>query len=223
VDLGWKLAAVHQGWGGEGLLESYEAERRPAGARACAEAMKNFERITPRRQFAAIHDDSAEGTRLRAKLGEKLSKAMRNAWDNPLNTHLGYRYDASPVCIPDGAPPPEPEDSRVYLQSSHPGGRAPHAWLAQGRSTLDLFGPGFTLLKFAGERGSFAVTAKARGIPFSEVQIDDPAVARLYERKWVLVRPDGHVAWRADAPPSDPGALFDRLRGAIKLEEEHTS
>ena len=220
VDLGWKLAAVHQRWGGEALLESYDAERRPAGARACAEAMKNIERITPRRQFATIHDDSAEGTRLRAELGEKLSKAMRNAWDNPLNTHLGYRYDASPLCIPEGAPPPEPEDSRVYLQSSHPGGRAPHAWLAPGRSTLDLFGPGFTLLKFARQRDSFAGAAKARGIPFSEAQIDDPAVARLYERKWVLVRPDGHVAWRGDAPPADPGALFDRITGATKLEEE---
>ncbi|MBW8905766.1 MAG: FAD-dependent monooxygenase, partial [Betaproteobacteria bacterium] len=125
VDLGWKLAALHEGWGGEYLLASYEPERRPTGVRACAEAMKNFERITPRRTFAAIHDDSPEGRGLRSELGAKLAQSMRNAWDNPLNTHLGYRYDGSPICMADGPPPPEPADSRVYVQSSHPGGRAP--------------------------------------------------------------------------------------------------
>ena len=144
---------------------------------------------------------------------------MRNAWDNPLNVHLGYRYDGSPVCIADGAPPPEPEDSRGYVQSSHPGSRAPHAWLADGRSTLDLFGRGFTLLCFSTEKETFSREAQRRGIPFTAVKIDDPAIARLYERKLVLVRPDGHVAWRSDAVPEDPGAVLDRIRGEVQLEE----
>ncbi|MGH8670404.1 MAG: FAD-dependent monooxygenase [Burkholderiales bacterium] len=215
VDLGWKLAAVLQGWGGEGLLGSYEAERRPTGLRACHEAMKNFERITPRRSFPHIHEDSTEGRKTREQLGQKLSVSMRNAWDNPLNTHLGYRYDASPVCVADGTPPPEPEDSRLYAQSSHPGGRAPHAWLAEGRSTLDLFGEGFTLLRFSA-KADFSGEAQRRAIPFKVIDIEDPEIARLYERKLVLVRPDGHVAWRADAPPADPGAVLDRVRGAAK-------
>jgi 2-polyprenyl-6-methoxyphenol hydroxylase-like FAD-dependent oxidoreductase len=223
VDLGWKLAAVQQGWGGEKLLESYEAERRPAGARACQEAMKNFERITPRRHFPAIHEDSPEGRRTRSELGEKLSKSMRNAWDNPLNTHLGYRYDGSPVCIPDGTPPPEPADSRVYVQSSHPGARAPHAWLAHGRSTLDLFGRGFTLLRFGSARETFSAEAETRRIPFDVVNIDDPAIAELYEKRLVMVRPDGHVAWRGDTVPEHPGAVFDRIRGESQLEEEQAS
>lgn len=223
VDLGWKLAAVHEGWGGEHLLASYEPERRPTGQRACAEAMKNFERITPRRTFAAIHDDSPAGRELRAELGAKLAQSMRNAWDNPLNTHLGYRYERSPICVADGAPPPEPADSRVYLQSSHPGGRAPHAWLADGRSTLDLFGRGFTLLRFARTPETFADAAAKRAMPLERVDIDDPAIAALYERKLVLVRPDGHVAWRGDAAPVDAGAVLDRARGAVRstiLEEE---
>jgi 2-polyprenyl-6-methoxyphenol hydroxylase-like FAD-dependent oxidoreductase len=215
VDLGWKLAAVHEGWGGEQLLASYEAERRPAGLRACQEAMKNFERITPRRSFAEIHDDSAEGAKLRADLGGKLAVSMRNAWDNPLNTHLGYRYDGSPVCIPDGAPPPEPQDSRDYAQSSHPGGRAPHAWLADGRSTLDLFGNGFTLLRFSCIRETFSEEARRRGMPLRAVDIGDAAVAELYEKRLVLVRPDGHVAWRGDAPPADAGAVLDLVRGEL--------
>ncbi|HEY5898001.1 MAG TPA: FAD-dependent monooxygenase [Burkholderiales bacterium] len=223
VDLGWKLAAVHEGWGGEGLLASYEAERRPTGQRACAEAMKNFERITPRRHFPHIHEDTAEGRRTRQELGAKLAVSMRNAWDNPLNTHLGYRYDASPVCIADGAAPPEPDDSRLYEQSSHPGGRAPHAWLADGRSTLDLFGKAFTVVNFGGVATAFREAAKARRMPLEVVEIDDAAIAALYERKLVLVRPDGHVAWRGDQPPQNTGAVLDRARGAVQsiiLEEE---
>lgn len=209
VDLGWKLAAVLQGWGGEGLLASYEAERRPTGQRACQEAMKNFERINPRRHFPHIHESSEEGRRTREELGKKLAVSMRHAWDNPLNTHLGYRYD-SPLCIPDGAPPPEPEDSRVYVQSSHPGGRAPHAWLADGRSTLDLFGDGFTLLGF----GQDAPGLPRCAAPVRFVSIQDPAIAELYERRYVLVRPDGHVAWRGDRLPADFHDVLDRARGA---------
>jgi hypothetical protein len=214
---------VHEGWGGQALLESYNAERRPTGARACQEAMKNFERITPRRQFPAIHDDSPEGSRTRAELGEKLSRSMRSAWDNPLNTHLGYRYERSPVCIPDGLAPPEPDDSRVYIQSSHAGSRAPHAWLGDGRSTLDLFGRGFTLLQFGSEKESFSASAKKRSVPLTVVPIQDRTIKEIYERDLVLVRPDGHVAWRGDESPSDAGALLDRIRGEVQLEEEQAS
>jgi 2-polyprenyl-6-methoxyphenol hydroxylase-like FAD-dependent oxidoreductase len=225
VDLAWKLAAMHQGWGGPALLASYEAERRPVGARACAEAMRNFERITPRRHFPDIHADSEAGRKVRAELGAKLSVSMRNAWDNPLNTHLGYRYEGSGITVADGAPPAEPEDSRVYLQSSYPGGRAPHAWLAGGKSTLDLFGNGFTLLRFGSATDNFTKQAKARDIPLEVVDIDDAAIARLYEKRLVLVRPDGHVAWRGDVPPADAGAVLDRVRGAAhsNIPEEEVS
>jgi 2-polyprenyl-6-methoxyphenol hydroxylase-like FAD-dependent oxidoreductase len=219
VDLGWKLAALIQGCGGEGLLASYEAERRPAGLRACQEAMKNFERLSsptsPRRHFPHIHENSPEGRATRDELGRKLAVSMRSAWDNPLNTHLGCRYGRSPVCIADGAPPPEPEDSRVYVQSSHPGGRAPHAWLSEGRSTLDLFGDGFTLLRFSSKE-NLSTEARRRGVPLQTVDIDDAAIAALYERRLVLVRPDGHVAWRGDALPGDAGALLDRVTGAFR-------
>jgi len=57
-------------------------------------------------------------------------------------------------------------------------------------------------------------TFSDRGVPLSVETIGNPAIALLYERRLVLVRPDGHVAWRADAPPADPSALVDRVRGA---------
>jgi hypothetical protein len=177
--------------------------------------MKNFERITPRRHFPHIHEDSPEGRKTREELGQKLSVSMRNAWDNPLNTHLGYRYAQSPVCIPDGPLPPEPQDSRVYAQSSHPGCRAPHAWLADGRSTLDLFERGFTL-QFSSRDNPFASAADHRRVPLKCVSVEDPQVAQLYERKLVLVRPDGHVAWRGDRSPADAAEVLERVRGAAR-------
>jgi hypothetical protein len=104
-----------------------------------------------------------------------------------------------------------------YAPTARPGSRAPHAWLAEERSTLDLFGDGFVLLAFdsAADDGSPIVeAARMRGMPLKMLAIEDGAIANLYERRLVLVRPDGHVAWRDDAPPKDPLALVDRVRGA---------
>jgi len=58
-------------------------------------------------------------------------------------------------------------------------------------------------------------------VPLDVVALDQPAIAALYQRKLVLVRPDGHVAWRGDAPPADALALIDRVRGAARLATGH--
>jgi 2-polyprenyl-6-methoxyphenol hydroxylase-like FAD-dependent oxidoreductase len=217
VDLGWKLAALHQGWGGPHLLASYEAERRPVGIRQCDEAMDNFERYGSRKATPHVTEETAEGEAVRSAIGRRLATANAQAWENPLNTHLGYRYEGSPIVVPDGALPPEPEDHRLYEPSSHPGCRAPHAWLADGRSTLDLFGRGFVLLRLgaaAPGAGPLEDAARQRGVPLEVVALAEPEIATLYERALVLVRPDGHVAWRGDVVPPDPLALVDTVRGA---------
>jgi hypothetical protein len=56
--------------------------------------------------------------------------------------------------------------------------------------------------------------AEARGVPLRVEDVDSEAAAELYQRRLVLVRPDGHVAWRADAVPDDALTLIDRVRGA---------
>jgi hypothetical protein len=56
--------------------------------------------------------------------------------------------------------------------------------------------------------------AEARGVPLKLIQVDDPDIARLYERKLVLVRPDAYVAWRGDQCPADAAAVIDHVRGA---------
>jgi hypothetical protein len=214
VDIGWKLAAVLQGWGGGRLVESYDRERRPVGVRNVRMATGFYMSMADMDEAdAAIGDDTEEGGRQRLALGDKLMREIGREF-RTIGLQIGYRYDDSPICVPDGSPPPA-DDPATYLPSARPGARAPHAWLKDGRSILDLYGRGFVLLRFgAGDITPLDVAAAARGVPLTVVDLDEPEVADLYEQRLVLVRPDGHVAWRADAVPDNCAALIDRVRGA---------
>jgi len=132
----------------------------------------------------------------------------------PIGVHLGSAYENSPLIVDDGAPP-VPFDPVRYTPSARPGQRAPLGWIVPGQSALDLFGRGFTLLRFGGA-GSEALIASAREaeLPLNVEDVADYALARLYERRLVLVRPDGHVAWRGDSAPAQARAIIDRVRGA---------
>jgi 2-polyprenyl-6-methoxyphenol hydroxylase-like FAD-dependent oxidoreductase len=199
VDLAWKLAAAVEGWGGDVLLDSFDAERRPVAIRNVKEASSNLRRMLSPGRNDELLDDTEAGAAVRRRVGEAMSQAMRNEWYT-LGMHLGYRYEDSPVCVADGTPP-IPDDSRNYIPTTRPGSRAPHLWLADGRSTLDLFGRNFVLLRIgarAPDAGPLLQAARQRRLPLEVVAIDDPAVAAAYERSLVLVRPDGHVAWRGD-------------------------
>ena len=211
VDLGWKLAAVLRGWGGDALLDSYTPERRPVAARAAAFSTGNFRAWTAAKDCAAMLDETSEGEALRAQVGRTLADSTQVEWES-LGLQLGYRYEASPVCVPDGTPPPADEHAR-YVQTARPGHRAPHAWLPDGRSTLDLFGQGFVLMASSGANSAaLDAAARRRRVPFSVHRIKDTEVAALYDAPLVLVRPDGHVAWRGDDHP-DPDTLLAIVTG----------
>ncbi|WP_371574637.1 FAD-dependent monooxygenase [Streptomyces sp. NBC_01314] len=212
VDLGWKLAAVLQGWGGPGLLDSYEPERRPIAVRNVTEASSNWtsdSRLTP---DAVLYRADAEGERARDEMGE-LIRRSRGKEFRCTGVQLGYRYSGSPICVPDGTPEP-PDEPDDYVPSTWPGCRAPHLWMPDGSSVLDHFGRGFVLVISGSADPSALVKAAAqRGVPLTLLRLADPAAARLYERPLVLVRPDGHVGWRGERAPADSVAVFDRLRG----------
>jgi 2-polyprenyl-6-methoxyphenol hydroxylase-like FAD-dependent oxidoreductase len=214
VDLGWKLAATVQGWGGDQLLASYDAERRPIGHRNVDMAAEFYLRHENFDQgLGAIEEDTESGRTLRQRLGGDLVRDI-GAMFRTIGMQIGYRYEGSPIVVPDGTPP-VPDNPDEFAASARPGSRAPHAVLQDGRSILDLYGRGFTLVRFndvAG--GSIGEAAKARGVPLRTVAADDPDAAKLYERKLVLVRPDGHVAWRGDREPDNSLAVIDRVRGA---------
>src|SRR5262249_44905129 len=146
-DLGWKLAAVLQGWGGPILLDTYDYERRPASTRATEASLRSYRRVRIDLQHTELNDPTPAGESLRRKLGQQLVEANERTW-HCLGVHLGYIYDPSPIVIPDEGPRPV-DDEFEYEPSSFPGARAPHAWLGDSQSVLDLFGNGFTLLKFA--------------------------------------------------------------------------
>ena len=211
-DLGWKLAAVLKGWGGATLLDSYDFERRPAAARATEESLRNYHRLVDGTSYAGIAADDAVGRALRSQVGSKLVAENERAW-HPIGIHLGHVYAPSPVVVDDGTA--SVEASEDYVPSTRPGARAPHARLADGRSLLDLFGAGFTLLNFgAVDVTPFETAAARRGMPLDIHRIDDRAIAALYEAPLVLVRPDGHVAWRGTACPAHTLAVVDQVRGA---------
>jgi 2-polyprenyl-6-methoxyphenol hydroxylase-like FAD-dependent oxidoreductase len=215
VDLGWKLAATVKGWGGAGLLASYDAERRPAGRRAVDGATGfHLAQSGWGDGLDRLAEKSPDGASLRQRIGETLVDNVGREF-RTLGLQIGYRYEDSPICVPDGTAP-EPDDPETYRPSARPGSRAPHVWLQEGRSILDCFGRGFTLLEFGNVAETTALrdAAAGRRMPLDVVRVDDREARSIYERSLVLVRPDGHVAWRGDALPANPGALLDRVRGA---------
>ncbi|HEY6868202.1 MAG TPA: FAD-dependent monooxygenase [Novosphingobium sp.] len=224
ADLAWKLAAVIQGWGGPGLLPAYEAERQPVARRNVTEAAVNLGRmLSTRKQLPPpeVFEPGPAGDAARKAYGDMYTETMKPEWFT-LGITMGYRYDDSPIIVPDGTPAP-PLEVTTYTQTARPGARAPHVWLGEDRSTIDLFDLDFVLLRIGRDGtadhpdvAALVGAAKATGLPLRVVDLASDAVAEAYARRLVLVRPDGHVAWRADAAPDAAEArrIIDTVRGA---------
>lgn len=213
-DIGWKLAAVMNGWGGQHLLQSYQIERRPV-------AQRNIERSGV---HMSVHgtwwewcrDAGAATTTSQDEEGRKLKEKIRGLMteqdgeNKDVGIELGARYNGSPIVVPDDdqdrngmekAQEP-PWNVRSYVPSTWPGARAPHVFLKDGETSIfDLFGPWFTFVDFSSngsESGKFAAAAEKLGIPLKVVHLPDEAhVRKIWSRDGVLVRPDDHVAWRS--------------------------
>lgn len=212
-DLSWKLAAVLDGWGGRHLLDSYDYERRPASSRATEVSLLNYYRLTGGSQSPVIEEDTEAGRAARRRIGEHLVHENEKSW-NPPGVHLGYIYNPSPIVVPDGTKRP-PDDTVDYVPTAYPGARAPHAWLGPATSTLDLFGETFVLLNFGGSpTAGIESAARDRRVPFRVHRLFNDEAAALYGSPLVLVRPDGHVAWRGEELPRDLFGLLDTVRGA---------
>ncbi len=214
-DLGWMLDALVRGWGGPRLLEAYDLERRSVAIRNSLSSTKNYAVWVEKTGRDRVLEDTPEGEAQRRAIGAQMSASLKQEWFS-LGIGMGYRYEGSPIIVPDGTPP-TPDDPSDYVQTARPGHRAPHAWLQDGRSIIDLFGNGFVLLRFGlpvPDASEFVAAARSRDMPLFVHGIGDQKIAALYERRLVLVRPDGQVAWRADFAPKDAGAVLDTARGA---------
>lgn len=217
ANLAWKLAAMVQGWGGSGLLASYEAERKPIALRNTGAARQLSKNIGDIAIPPAVEQNSPAGEQARRELGAVLSTCGEQY--GSIGVQLGARYDGSSIVAENGAP--RSDDFVNYTPSSVPGGRAPHFWLDDGRgfgsSLFDRLGTGFTLLRLGGKAPATSALAEAAAqaaIPFTIVDCPDDEARDLYGCDLALIRPDQHVAWRGNAVAPDADRLLARVIGA---------
>ncbi len=223
-NLAWKLAAVLRGRAGPGLLDTYEAERKPVAESNAAWSAENARRIW------GILDSvsAADGDGLRAGVEDQLNHISSEG------RALGFQY-ASAAVVSDGLPSPA-SSTQTYQPTASPGSRAPHVWLTNGRgriSTIDLFDLQPTLLAdAAGDswRAGFAALAPATRSYLRLLTVGAGGDLQDPHRDWrelyglerggaVLVRPDGHVAWRSPTEVADPGAALTAvLRQVLALD-----
>ena len=196
VNLGWKLAAVIRGASPQ-LLGSYEIERKPLAERNTAYAQRFADSVGMFRALPLLEEDSPAGQAERARASAHLNDHVRMEFNIPGVT-FGGRYDASPLIVNDGSTPP-PDSAGTYVPTASPGGRAPHAWLADGSSLYDSFGFEWTLLVLGPDApgvSAFVDGAAALGLELKVVRQASEALRALYEAPLALIRPDQIVAWR---------------------------
>jgi 2-polyprenyl-6-methoxyphenol hydroxylase-like FAD-dependent oxidoreductase len=215
TDLAWKLAATLAGWGGPGLLKSYEVERRQIGDRNVgASRYATIGRRKWRGMWRPdIRENSPAGEETRKKLRAVADVEQRKS-NEMIGAELGYRYVDSPIIcnIPGG-----PEHLfREYHPTTWPGARLPHVWLDGGTPLQDKIADGYTVLKLAGTKadaGGLQDAIAAHGAPVRVLDVPDKVARDVYGYDLVLIRPDMHVVWRGNAAPEDAGKVADIATG----------
>lgn len=183
-----------------------------------------------RTAFKVLFSDTPEGVTRRHRLNEVIQTQRTEFQAHDLE--LGFHYDSDAV-IPDGTLAPEQSPmGDHYEPTTRPGHRLPHAWLEQdGKrvSTLDIIGHGrFTML--IGTQGEIWRQAVDRVAETYGLAIDVQEVGSSGDFKdlgdWVrvravdeggaiLVRPDGHVGWRALTKSENAAHDLDLALGVI--------
>ena len=240
-NLAWKLAYVLRGDAGPALLDTYDPERTPVGRQIVLRANKSIEEFGP--IFAALGlDDTSDPEVLQKRMAARADNtpsaaaqriALRDALElknyefNAHGVEMGQRY-ASPAIVPDGSPePPYERDPELYYQATTwPGARLPHCWLGRDGhkvSTLDLAGKGrFALLTgIAGEAWASELPPHVDayvigpGRTYTDLYEDWARLREVDEDGCVLVRPDGHVAWRSATLVEQPAEVLADVMGRI--------
>ena len=192
-NLAWKLAMVMADRAGEGLLATYEEERRPIGVFTTEQAYSRYV------------------TRTAPYLG---TDGIQPAVDD-LVVELGYAYTSGALCLDSGGAAGHGDPRQSH---GRPGTRAPHVWLDRRGdriSTLDLFGDRFVLMTATEGtmwRDEAPAAARRLGIDL-DVHVVGGDALRDPTNGWpdanglsatgaMIVRPDGFVGWRAAREPA---------------------
>jgi len=208
-NLAWKLAAVLKGQAGDGLLDSYEQERRPVAARNTRWALMTFMNhvvtdagfgLIPGAppelnafQITTLMSDTDEGEWFRARADEVVGTQRMEFQAHDME--LGFRYDGNAV-VPDGTePPPRGRMGDIYTPTTRPGHRLPHAWLEKGGtrlSTHDLCGRGRFVLITGAKGDAWKAAAKAAaeryGVPVDVVCVGAPGQPEDRSNTWSKLR-----------------------------------
>lgn len=199
VNLAWKLASVIQGKAAPAMLDSYHVERHALAVRNTGYARQFADSIGLFEAVPELEDATPQGEAARAIASEYLNGHVRREFNIPGVT-FGGRYDGSPIIVGDDTTPPS-DAANSYAPCATPGGRPPHAWLADGRSLFDTFHTEWTLLSLGPQPPNshpFEAAAQAMGLDLKVVHHPLPELLALYEAPLVLIRPDQIVAWRGD-------------------------
>jgi 2-polyprenyl-6-methoxyphenol hydroxylase-like FAD-dependent oxidoreductase len=206
VNLGWKLAAVLQGWGGEGLLRSYSEERHPV----FKETGEDFiaARIKADAAWLARYNPDRNRAEFERAWGERQTGAA--------DAVSGYEpnYEGSPLVA--GPPGGKSSAHGVHSFAARAGHHLAPQPLSNGRNVFEELGPGFTLLAFGVDDAAvrpFEQAAAAARIPLHVVRDGYDGGREAYEHRLVLVRPDQYVAWAGDRPPADVAASLAKFTG----------
>ncbi len=204
VNLGWKLAAVLDGWGGERLLDSYSEERQPIFVETGEFIATWIER--DRAFLERYHPDRDRKEFERAWREMATGAAPPQAYEP--------HYEGSSIVV-------GPPNAVCSVRGSHslaarPGHHLAPRSLSSAHNVFEELGSGFTLLAFdvADEAiGAIEEAARSRGVPLGVIRDSYDGERRAYEARLVLVRPDQYVVWAADDAPQDAAGLIRRVVG----------
>jgi 2-polyprenyl-6-methoxyphenol hydroxylase-like FAD-dependent oxidoreductase len=216
TNLAWLLDAAIKGWADASILDAYEAERHPITEQVSHFVMNHAQKMIKARR-AVPHNIEAmdsEGDAARVQTGtEAYDLNVQQFCCEGLN--FGYYYEGSPIIAHEAEPAPA-YTMGSFTPSTIPGCRAPHFWLADGQSLYDLFGKGYTLLRFdaSADVQGLLDAAKAHNIPVTLLDLaNEPNKPAAYQHKLVLCRTDQHVVWRGNSLPESINSLIEMLRG----------
>lgn len=213
IDLAWKLAGTIAGWGGPGLLASYEWERRTVGLRNAKASGWAAQGMGMWRSLWKPHlrDDTSEGAALRAEIGRVADQHHRRVHEM-IGVELGYSYAGSGLIAHEPGNVAEWDTTR-YTPHTRPGVRIPHMWLKDGRAMQDALGANYTLLDLTGHLDTAALEARfaVAGAPLDVLHLDEPRIRDVYGCSVLLLRPDLHIFWRGEVLPA---ALDEFVRAA---------
>lgn len=206
ANLGWKLASAVKGWGGQALLDSYTAERRPIFLET-GEAMIAGG-INRDNEWLQKHNPNTDKADFEAAWKE---------WEHRSNTERQFyepHYEGSQVVLgPDGGKSSIHGNHTFVAQAGH---HLPPQPLSNGRNVYEELGQDYALLAFGADKAAveaFSAAAKAQNVPLKVIEDTREGGREKYEASLILVRPDQYAVWTANEAPADAAAILRKVTG----------